>query len=254
MYNKKSVSVVIATYREKNSIKVVTENFFKTKLVDEVIVVNNNAEKGTNAEVKKTKAKIINEKKQGQGYALRRGIKNTKGHYIVLCEGDGTFDPDDIKKFLAYAEDFPVVLGTRTNRSLIATDSAMSFFRRLADIFEGRLIEFLFLSGSITDVGCTYKLLRREVLGDLDTESLKGDSHFVTDLTLQVVARRIPFIEIPVAFRKRVGESSVTGNFYDMTKWGIKLFVFIVYFWLKWRIIQLMQFLRLRKFRDNISI
>ena len=254
MYNKKTVSVVIATYREKKSIKKVIEDFYKVPYIDEVIVVDNNAEPGTAEEVRKTKAKLFFEKKQGQGFALRRGMEAAKGDYLILCEADGSFNPRDSIKFLSYAEEFPVVLGTRTNGSLIAPDSAMFFFRRLADILEGKLIQLLFLSSTLTDVGCTYKLIRRDALKKLRHHWLTGDSHFVTEMTLQVVARRIPFIEIPIAFGKRIGESAVTGDIGNIVKWGWKLLFFILYFWARWQFNQLINVLRLGKFRGNISI
>lgn len=230
MWKGRAVSVVLASYREKNSIREVIDGFFATGVVDEVIVVDNNAEIGSVEEVKKTRAKIIFEKKQGQGCALRTGMREARGHYVILCEGDGTYNPSDIGRFLAYGEEFPVVLGTRTNTSLIRSGSGMFFLRRMADIFEGKLIELLFAAGRLTDVGCTYKLLRKEVIKKLDSVWISGDSHFVTEVTLQVAAHKIPFVEIPVAFQKRVGTSSVTESLRNIVKWGIKLLVFILLF------------------------
>ncbi len=224
----------MTSYREKNSIRSIIEEFFATGVVDEVMVVDNNAEEGSVAEVKKTGARLIFEKKQGHGFALRRGMTEARGDYVILCEADGSFDPRDVEKFLAYAPSFPVVLGTRTNTSLIQPDSAMFFLRRLADIFEGRLIELLFMSSTITDVGCTYRLFHRDIIQMLSGVWLTGDSHFVTETTLQIAARKIPFIEIPVAFRKRVGESFMTGNLFKIAKWGVKLLIFIIVFRLRW--------------------
>ncbi len=241
MYKKKTVSVVLATYKERRSIRKVIEDFFDTGIVDEVIVVDNNAEHGTVDEVKKTKAKIFFEKKQGQGYALRLGMRSAKGDFVILCEGDGSYNPKDVEKFIAYTDDFPVVLGTRTNSSLIAEDSEMFFVRRIADIFEGKLIQLLFLSSTITDVGCTYKLIRKDIVKYLDSRWLTGDSHFVTEVTLQVVAHTIPFVEIPVSFRKRIGESAITGSILNITKWGLKLLIFILFFWIRWHGIRIMK-------------
>lgn len=234
MWKGKSVSVVIASYREKNSIRSVIEDFFATGVVDEVIVVDNNAEAGSADEVKKTKARLLFEKKQGQGFALRTGMREASGDYVVLCEGDGSYCAEDLEKFLAYAVDFPVVLGTRTHKSLISSESAMFFLRRIADVLEGKLIELLFNSSTLTDVGCTYKLLRRDVIKKMDGLWEKGDSHFVTEMTLQFAARGVLFVEIPVVFQERVGESAVTGSRLNIVKWGIKLFVFIIAFWLWW--------------------
>ena len=40
MFNNKTVSIVISTYKEKNSIKTFIDKCYETGLVDEVIVVN----------------------------------------------------------------------------------------------------------------------------------------------------------------------------------------------------------------------
>lgn len=236
MYKGKKVSVVLTSYKERNSIKEIINGFFDTGIVDEVVVVDNNAEEGSVEEIKKTQAKLFFEKRQGQGYALRRGMLEAMGDYIVLCEGDGTYKPIDIEKFLLYAADFSVVLGTRTNTSLIGPDSGMFFLRRIADVIEGKLIEILFTTNRLTDVGCTYKLLSKEIVRQLEKCWLKGDSHFVTEMTLQVAARNISFVEIPVSFRQRVGVSAVTESFSNIVKWGIKLFFFIIFFRIYWMV------------------
>lgn len=234
MWNGKRVSVVLTSYHEKDSIRASIEEFFATGAVDEVVVVDNNAEPGSVEEVRKTRARLVFEKKQGHGHALQCGMREAQGDYVILCEADGTFRAADLRKFLVYAEEFPVVLGTRTNKSTIGAGSAMFFLRRLADVIEAKCIEYLFWTPNLTDIGCTYKLLERRVVEFLAPRWIAGDSHFVTEITLHVAAARIPFVEIPVTFRKRVGESFITGNVWKIGKWGIKLFVFIWMFWFRW--------------------
>ena len=76
--------------------------------------------------------------------------------------------------------------------------------------------------------------MRREVIEQMEGKWQTGDSHFVTEVTLQVAARKIPFVEIPVAFKKRVGTSSVTESFFNIAKWGMKLLTFIISFFVRW--------------------
>ena len=234
MWKGKKVSVVFGTYREKNSIRAVIENFFATGFVDEVIVVNNNAEEGTDEEVRKTAAKLVYEKRQGLGWAYRRGIDEAAGDYIVLSEADGTFAASDIERLLAYAKEFPVVFGTRTNKSSISEGAAMGFLRRTANVFEAKMIEFLFASNSVTDIGCIYRLLRRDIVQRLKPLWREGGALFPTEILLLASAERIKFIEIPVSFRERVGESGLTARWYSLMKWGLRIFFFIVVFWLRW--------------------
>ena len=54
MWHGKRVSVILMTYAERSSIRATIEGFFATGLVDEVLVVNNNAEPGTSEEVAQT--------------------------------------------------------------------------------------------------------------------------------------------------------------------------------------------------------
>ena len=119
MWNGKTVSVVLMTYAERDSIRAVIDGFFDTGVVDEVLVVNNNAQAGTSEEVAKTEAREVFETAQGYGHATRRGLREAEGDLVLLAEPDGTFVPADILKMLSYSGECEAVLGTRTTRELI---------------------------------------------------------------------------------------------------------------------------------------
>lgn len=234
MYNNKTVSVVFSTYREKNSIKDVIQSFFKTGFVDEVIVVNNNAEPGTDEEVKKTKARLIYETKQGYGYGYQTGIKNAKGDYIILCEPDGTYLGEDIEKLLIYAKQgFAAVLGSRTGQSISISGADMDLWRKWANVLEAKSIEILFHANSLSDVGCTYKLFTRTFLNKLSKKWQTTNSMFATELLLLTVCGNVNYIEIPVTFLKRVGVSSLTGKWYSLVTWGLRIQAYIFLFRIK---------------------
>jgi glycosyltransferase involved in cell wall biosynthesis len=234
MYHDKKVTVVFATYREKNSVRAAIEDFLATGFVDEVIVVNNNAEEGTDEEVRKTSATLLYEKRQGYGYTYQTGIAAATGEYIVLAEPDGTFLGSDVERLLVYAKDFPVVFGTRTNQSSILDGAAMGLVRKLADVFEAKMIEVLFATNSLTDIGCTYKLFRRSAIDQLQGKWREGSPLFATELILLTAVERIPFIEVPITFRERVGESTLTARFSQLASWGVRILWFIVRFWIQW--------------------
>ena len=71
MWNGGEVSVVLMTYAERDSIRRVIDGFFATGLVDEVLVVDNNAQPGTQEEVGKTRARLVHE--PGRATAMRPG-------------------------------------------------------------------------------------------------------------------------------------------------------------------------------------
>ncbi|OGY63341.1 MAG: hypothetical protein A3I89_01920 [Candidatus Harrisonbacteria bacterium RIFCSPLOWO2_02_FULL_41_11] len=234
MFNGKQVSVVLATYREKNSISRSIEEFFQTGLVDEVIVVNNNAESGTDEEVKKTKARIVHESEQGYGYAFRRGITEAVGDYVILCEPDGTFCGKDLVRFLAYVSDFDVVLGSRTNRSTLEKGTDMGALRRFGNVVYAKIIEILFGAKTITDIGCTYKLFTKDALSKIGPEFKTNNPLFATELILLLVSHKISFVEIPVSFRRRIGHSTIISHWYKWIIWGTRVFAYIWFFWIGW--------------------
>src|SRR5260221_7506249 len=171
MYESKKVSLVIGTYKEKSSIKKVIDDYYFSGFIDEIIIVNNNAESGTDDEVKNTSAfkkkiiKIIYEKRQGYGYAYKTGIQTATGDYLVISEADASFKAEDLEKFLVYARDFDVVLGTRTSQiGSLSGSSGMGIGRKFANVIEAKTIEILFNSLALTDVGCTYKLFKKNAL------------------------------------------------------------------------------------------
>tara|TARA_Y100000310_G_scaffold172911_1_gene173012 strand:- start:5316 stop:6041 length:726 start_codon:yes stop_codon:yes gene_type:complete len=221
MYKGKKVSIIFPTYNEKDSIKEACDEFLANEYVDEVLVVNNNAAEGTKEEVEKTKANQVFEKKQGYGFAIRRGFEDAIGDILIVSEPDGTFYPQDVNKLLAYSDDFDVVFGTRTTRALILDGANMGLFLKWGNWFVAKIMEFLFNTTHLSDVGCSMRLIKKPALDKIRHKFTIGTSHFGPEFMLLTILNRIPFIEVPVKYGPRVGQSSVTGSFWKALKLGL---------------------------------
>ena len=161
MWRGKSISVILPTYNEKDSIYQSIRGFVENGVVDEILVVNNNAAPGTSEEVARTEAREVLEPCQGYGSAIQRGLREATGDYLVICEPDGTFLARDVYKLLAFADDFDVVFGSRTARMFIWHGANMGLFLRWGNWAVAKMMEFLFNATNLTDVGCTMRLLGR---------------------------------------------------------------------------------------------
>jgi glycosyltransferase involved in cell wall biosynthesis len=230
MWGGKKVSVVLMTYAERDSIRRVIEGFFDTGVVDEVLVVNNNAEPGTEEEIANTRARQVFEPRQGYGHATRRGLLEASGDLIVLAEPDGTFVPEDIRKLLVYSEECDVVFGTRTTRELIWQGANMEWFLRWGNWAVAKVIEVLFNTSHLSDVGCTYRLLRRESARRVAENMTVGGSHAGAEILLLAIASGTRFVEVPVNYLPRVGVSSVTGKPLAALVVGLRMILLIVRF------------------------
>jgi len=223
MWKKQKVSVVFSTYNEKNSIRECINKLFKTRYVDEVIAVDNNATKGTKEEILKTKAKYFLETKQGFGWGYRRALHEATGRIIIMIEPDGTFEPNDVLKLLAYSDDFDVVFGTRTTSIMIGEGANMGWFLKWGNYAVAKFIEVLFNTSHLSDVGCTYRLIKRPAYEKIKRKFTITGMEFNPDMMIQIIRNKIKYIEIPVKYLRRIGVSSATGDFKRTFKIGLKM-------------------------------
>ncbi|MDD5457200.1 MAG: glycosyltransferase family 2 protein [Candidatus Margulisbacteria bacterium] len=233
MYNDKKISVILPTYNEKDSIYQCIEDFYATGVVDEVLVINNNAAAGTSAEISKTRAKEILETKQGYGHAIQRGLTESSGDLMIVCEPDGTFKANDIFKLLAYASDCEIVYGTRTVSTFIWSGANMGKFLRHGNWFVAKIIEVLFNTISLSDVGCTMRLVSRSGLNKIKPYFTVGGNYFGPEMILLSIAHDLKIIQIPVNYLERIGKSSVTGSLAKAFVLGIRMIMLIIDFRIK---------------------
>jgi glycosyltransferase involved in cell wall biosynthesis len=212
VWHNQTISLVLPTYNEAESIGDCVRRFEALGVIDEIIVVNNNAAPGTSAAIRGSLAVEVFEPRQGYGAAIRRGLREATGDLVVLCEPDGTFDPEDLEKLLPYTRDVDQVLGSRTVQQFVWTGANMGPFLRLGNWFVAKLIELLFNTVYLSDVGCTFRVLRRGVVEDVLSSLVSSGSTFGLEMLMCSVLRRHRFVQIPVRYFPRVGRSAVTGS------------------------------------------
>jgi glycosyltransferase involved in cell wall biosynthesis len=223
VYKGKLVSVVLPTYNERESIQECVQGFEGTQVVDEILVVNNNAAEGTSERVAETSATEVLESRQGYGAAIVRGLTEAKGDLVCICEPDGTFDPQDLFKMLTYCDDVDIVYGTRTVGEFIWQDANMGWFIRLGNWMVAKLMEVLFNTNSLSDVGCTLRLLNRRAVDALVPLMREMGSCFGAEMMCLSRIIRLRSVQIPVNYKARVGESSVTGRRATALRVGLRM-------------------------------
>lgn len=228
MFADKRVSLILPTYNERDSIRKVIQSFEALGVVDEIIVVNNNAAPGTSEQVAGTSAVEIHEIVQGYGAAIRRGFRECTGDLIAVCEPDDTFVARDLLKLLEFSSDVEIVYGTRTVSNFIWAGANMGTFLRWGNWSVAKLIELLFNTNSLSDVGCTYRLIRRESLLKIQDRFRIKSNFFGPEMMIIGYQSGIRSVQIPVNYRGRVGTSSVTGDLAKAFKLGAQMILLIV--------------------------
>jgi glycosyltransferase involved in cell wall biosynthesis len=217
------VSVVFPAYNEEAAIGTAVAEFGSLDAVDEVVVVDNNSRDATAARAEAAGARVVREPRQGYGHALRRGLAEAQGEYVVLAEPDGTFMAKDVLKLLAYADDFDLVLGTRTTRELIWHGANMGWQLRWGNWVVAKLLQVLFDGPSLSDCGCTLRLIRRPAAERLLPRFTVGGAHFLPEMVCLALLHGQRLVEVPVNYRDRVGESKITGSMRTTVRVGARM-------------------------------
>ncbi len=233
MHRGKTVSIVFPAYNEEQGITEAVREFRAVEAIDKVYVINNNSQDRTAVLAREAGAIVIDELQQGYGHALRRGLREADTDYIVLCEPDGTFMAADIYKLLSYAHQFQMVMGTRTTRELIWQAANMNWFLRWGNYIVGKSLQVLFNGPSLSDCGCTFRLIRRELAAEMNPVLSVGASHFLPEMVILALLLGAPIIEIPLNYRGRVGHSKITGSLKGTMRTGTMMIVTIVRYKLK---------------------
>ncbi len=222
------VSLVLPTYNEKESIRRVIRDFEALRVLDEIIVVNNNAAPGTSEEVALTSAREVHEPAQGYGSAIRRGFREATGDLVAVCEPDDTFLAADLFKFLVYSRDVDVVYGSRTVTHFIWAGANMGRFLKWGNWATAKLLEVLFNTNSLSDIGCTYRLIRGDALRRLEPHFRVSSNFFGPEMMVLGYRHRLSSVQIPVHYKERVGRSSVTGDLAKAFKLGIQMIILVM--------------------------
>lgn len=190
----KIVAVIPAFNEEKTIGDVVKQTL---KYVDKVIVVDDNSEDFTVAKAELSCAHVIKSTKgKGAGKAIRYGIynafNNDKPEAIVLIDGDGQHNPDDIPAMLSLLKDFDMVITSRfMDKSAL---SNVPTYRKFG-IWAITTAYNFGAKFQVKDSQCGLRAFRANVLRDMDLQ--ENGFGYSTEMLVKARARGFKIIEIP---------------------------------------------------------
>ena len=141
----------------------------------------------------------------GKGSAVRMGVLNAKGRFVLFMDADGATPLNEIPKLLkALGEGNDVAIGSRVVQLPGEVDVKTPFYRRII----GRVFAFfvnLFAIEGIGDTQCGFKMFHRDAA--LAIFSRQRMSGFAFDVEILFIARRLSLTiaEIPVNWTAQTG-------------------------------------------------
>ena len=194
------LSIIIPTINEEKSIGPTIRNIKKTlrNVRHEIVIVDTNSTDRTVTIAKSLGARVINEPRRGYGRAYKTGFVHSKGDIIVTLDADSTYPVESIMKLVDALERGDFVSGLRRGKG-------MSLLHRFGNWVITTWANVLFFR-SFKDSQSGMWVFRRSLLAKMH---LLSDSWpFSGEIKIEA-ARHGRFIEVPIVYRLRRGESKV---------------------------------------------
>ncbi len=195
------LSVIIPVFNEAKTIKQVIDNIIAVPVEKEIIVVDDSSTDGTDKilmGLRYDNVKVIHHSSnRGKGAAVRTGLENASGEYVIVQDADFEYDPSDYIKLIDAIKrgDGDLILGAR----FTAGYHGMKIPKVGNRLLTG-LMNMLF-GVKLNDCFTCYKLMRKADLLGLSLGSSSFDIEI--EILAKAIKKRMRIAEVPVAYNPR---------------------------------------------------
>ena len=211
------VSVVIPCLNEAQTIAVCVEQALAglqaAKVRGEVLVVDNGSTDASAEIAKEHGARVVQALVKGYGSALRRGLDQAYGEFIVMGDADGSHDFSELPRFVAkWREGYEFVVGNRFRGEI--KSGAMAWHHRHigTPILSGLLN--LFFGAGVKDINCGMRGITKDLCRRLDFRTTGME--FCSESLIKAAKLGARIAEVPITmWPDRRGRSPHLRTFRD---------------------------------------
>lgn len=205
----KTVSVLLPCLNEEEAlsqtVKTIENVFEKNNIDGEIIVIDNGSTDRSAAIAKGLGVSYVFESRRGYGRAYMAGFPHAHGTYIIMGDPDGSYDFNDLPRFLVNLTEFDVVLGSRFKGRILA--GAMPALHRYVGNPIIKFVLYILHGVSVSEPSTGFIGIRRNALMQLALR--EPGMEFSSEMLVQIKKCNLTLREIPIIYHVRLGESKL---------------------------------------------